>query len=179
MGKVFETLEPVRAFIEAQRMFFVASAPKEGVHINVSPKGMSGTFAILGPQEVAYLDITGSGVETIAHVRENGRISLMWCAFEGPPKIVRIHGEGRVVLPTADEFPGLRARFADTPDVRSIIVVRATRISDSCGYGVPKMDFVEERDQLIRYAKQKGPEGMAAYRAERNHTSLDGLPGLD
>lgn len=180
MGKVFETIDTrLRTFLESQRMFFVATAPREGSHVNVSPKGMAGTFAVLDETSVAYLDLTGSGVETIAHLRENGRICLMWCAFEGPPNIVRIHGVGEVLFPSHPEFPALRLRFAGHEGVRSIIRVRATRISDSCGYAVPKMDFVEERDQLTRYTEKKGPDGMRAYRAEKNRVSLDGLPGVD
>ena len=180
MAKTFDTFEPkLRAFIEAQRMFFVATAPSgpDG-HVNVSPKGLAGTFAILDDRSVAYLDFTGSGVETIAHVRENGRICLMFCAFDGPPRIVRIHGNGDVVEPNDEEFAGLGAEFDEYPGVRAIIRIRATRISDSCGYGVPLYEYQGERDQLQRWAERKGPDGLAQYQSDKNSESLDGLPSL-
>src|SRR6185437_930481 len=132
-------------------MFFVSTAPlaADG-HVNVSPKGMAGTFAVLGDHRVAYLDYFGSGAETIAHLRENGRITMMWCAFSGPPKIVRLHGRGTVVLSGDDEFPALRQEFAKEREkaVRSIVVMDVERISDSCGYSVPNLEFVADRDIL-------------------------------
>jgi hypothetical protein len=167
-------------------MFFVGTAPlgRDG-HVNVSPKGLAGSLAVLGPREVAYLDLTGSGVETIAHLRENGRITLMWCAFGGPPRIVRAAGAGRVVLADDPGCDALLARFPDSGAVarlrtglRSVIVVEVDRIADSCGFGVPRMDLRGERDQLVTWADGKGAEGLAGYRATRNVTSVDGLPGL-
>lgn len=178
MAKLFDSIDgALRSFIEAQRMFFVATSPLSGDgRINLSPKGLAGTFAVLDEQTIAYLDFTGSGVETIAHLRENGRVCLMFCAFEGAPRIVRIHGHGNVVEPDDAEFAALRLHFADYPGVRSIIVVHATRISDACGFGVPLYSFEGERDQLRRWADGKGPEALAEYQLEKNATSIDGLP---
>ncbi|HET6417044.1 MAG TPA: pyridoxamine 5'-phosphate oxidase family protein [Polyangiales bacterium] len=180
MAKTFKTFDAkLRAFIEQQKMFFVATAPliQDG-HINLSPKGLTGTFAILDERTVAYLDLTGSGVETIAHLRENGRACIMFCAFEGPPRIVRVHGTGDVIEPEHDEFESLRSHFDEYPGVRSIIRVRANRISDSCGYGVPLYDYAGERDQLQRWAERKGADGISEYQRENNTESLDGLPSL-
>jgi hypothetical protein len=180
MAKTFDAFdEKLRRFIDQQKMFFVATAPltAEG-HVNVSPKGLAGTFAVLDDRTIAYLDFTGSGVETIAHLRENGRICVMFCAFEGPPRIVRVHGVGDVVEPSDDEFERLRERFDDYPGVRSIIRIRANRISDSCGYGVPLYDYRGERDQLPRWAEAKGDDGLAKYQHDNNAESLDRLPSL-
>src|SRR5512147_1860379 len=149
MGKVLEALdETISAFIAAQKMFFVATAPLAGDGLlNLSPKGLP-TFVELGPKRVAYLDLTGSGVETIAHLRENGRIVLMFCAFEGRPRIVRLHGRGEVVLPDDDRFAALVNRFSAHSGVRSVIVVDVVRVADSCGYAVPRMEYVGDRDVL-------------------------------
>ena len=170
--------EKVGQFIAEQRVFFVASAPLDPQgHVNLSPKGLD-TFRILNPSTVAYLDLTGSGVETIAHVRENGRIVIMFCAFEGPPKIVRLHGRGRVVEAHEPEFESLKAHFGKTYDgERSIIVVELSRVSDSCGFAVPRLRYEEDRNQLDAWARKKGPDGLEKYRSEKNRTSLDGLPG--
>ena len=179
MGRLFDTIDDdLAAWIAAQPVFFVATAPRadDGL-VNLSPRGLD-CLTVLGPRSVAWVDSTGSGVETIAHLQENGRIVLMWCAFAGPPRIVRIHGTGRVVLPGASEYDGLVAQVPAQPSPRAVIVVEAQRISDSCGYGVPVMELVAERDQMHRWAQSKGPEGIAAYLADRNATSLDGLPGL-
>jgi len=179
MGRVYEAIdERLAAWIAAQRVFFVATAPlaADGL-LNCSPRGLD-SFAVLGPREVAWLDLTGSGVETIAHLRENGRIVLMFCAFEGPPRIVRLHGHGTVLEPGDAEFDALRARFPDHEGVRAVIRVACRRISDSCGYGVPRMAYLGERDQLAAWARRKGPEGLRAYRAEHNARSVEGLPGL-
>jgi Pyridoxamine 5'-phosphate oxidase len=166
-------------FIRAQRIFFVASAPLDAAgHVNVSPKGLD-TLRILGPRKVAYLDLTGSGVETIAHLRENGRIVLMFCAFEGPPKILRLRGRGRVVEPASDEFGELVVLFPAYMSTRSIIVMEVARVSESCGYGVPLMKYEGERAQLHEWARKKGAEGLAAYRREKNRVSVDGLRGLE
>ena len=160
-------------------MFFVGTAPLDGCgHVNLSPKGLDGTFAVLGPTTVAYLDLTGSGVETIAHVRENGRIVLMFCTFEGAPRIVRIHGQGTVLEPHHPDFDGLRERFGEYP-ARSIIRIETTRISDSCGFGVPRYEHVGPRSQLLEWAEKRGPGGLRRYQRERNARSLDGLPGLE
>jgi len=180
MGKTFDTIDDkLRTFIDEQKMFFVATAPltPDG-HINVSPKGLGGTFAIIDDRTIAYLDLTGSGVETIAHLRENGRICVMFCAFEGRPRIVRVHGTGDVVEPSDEDFESLTAHFDDYSGVRSIIVVRASRISDSCGYGVPLYEHKGERDQLQRWAANKGEDGITQYQRDNNAESLDSLPSL-
>jgi hypothetical protein len=170
--------EVVRKFIEGQRVFFVASAPLDaGGHVNLSPKGLD-TFRILGPTTVAYVDFNGSGVETIAHLKENGRIVLMFCAFEGPPNIFRLYGHGRVVEPHEAEFAALAESFPNHEDARAIIVVELTRVTDSCGYGVPLFKYEGEREQLHAWARHRGPEGLKAYRQEKNRRSIDGLPGV-
>jgi predicted pyridoxine 5'-phosphate oxidase superfamily flavin-nucleotide-binding protein len=183
MGKVYDRIDDrLREWMLAQPVVFVATAPVgDDGHVNVSPKGGAGSVTVLDPGTVAYLDYTGSGVETIAHLRENGRITLMWCAFDGPPKIVRVHGRGSVVLPGSARWPSLTAHFpgADDPAVRAVIVVEAERISDSCGYGVPLMDLRADRDVLERWSARKGPAGLSAYRREKNAESIDGLPGLE
>lgn len=179
MGKVHEQIdEKLAEWIRKQRMFFVATAPRndEGL-INCSPKGLD-TFRILDAQTVAYLDLTGSGVETIAHLKENGRIVVMFCAFEGPPNIVRLHGTGEVLEPTHPDFATLLPLFPEIPGTRALIRVQVARVSDSCGYAVPRYSFKEDRDALIKYAEHKGPDGMDTYRARNNRQSLDGLPGL-
>lgn len=179
MGKLHEEISPeLGEWIKKQRVFFVSTAPlaADGL-INNSPKGMD-SLRILGPKELAYLDLTGSGVETIAHLRENGRICLMFCAFDGPPKIVRVQGIGEVILPNDAEFKSLRQHFPDLPGLRSIVRIQATRISDSCGFAVPKYEFVGERDALVRWAADKGSEAFADYRRLKNARSIDGLPGL-
>lgn len=180
MGTVFEAIDDQLAvWLQSQPIFFVATAPlsADGL-VNCSPKGLVGTFTVLGPRSVAYLDLTGSGIETVAHLRQNGRIVVMFCAFEGRPRIVRLHGAGRVVLPADEGFAELAGRFSSHPGVRSVIVVELARISDSCGYAVPKLGYVQDRDVLDLDAAKKGPKKLTAYRAERNATSLDGLPGL-
>ena len=146
--------------------------------MNCSPKGMD-SFRVLGPREVAYLDLTGSGVETIAHVRENGRIVFMFCAFSGPPRIVRLHARGEVVKPESQGWPDLRARFPDHPGARAVLRARVLRIANSCGYGVPRLEYCGDRDQLALYAAAKGEAGLRSYRNENNTFSLDGLPGLE
>ncbi len=179
MGKTYETIEaPLRQFIEKQHVYFVASAPlgREG-HINLSPKGLA-SFAILDDRTVAYLDLTGSGVETIAHLCENGRIVIMFCAFEGAPKIVRLHGRGEVVLPESPDFADLQRCFPRYLGARSVIRVHIARISDSCGYGVPVYRYEGERPQLQEWAERKGEAGVVEYQAKNNARSIDDLPGL-
>ncbi|WP_435771554.1 pyridoxamine 5'-phosphate oxidase family protein [Nocardioides sp. SYSU DS0651] len=170
----------LRSFVDAQRVFFVATAPlaPDG-HVNVSPRGVPGTFGMLDDRTFAWVDTTGSGSETIAHLRENGRIVVMFCAFEGPPNIVRFHGRGRVVTIYDQEYDALAARFDELPGARAVVVVDIERISDSCGYGVPLMDYVGERDLLQPYFTRKGREGAADYRRRKNRTSIDGLPAFD
>ena len=178
MAKVYESInDKLRDFIERQKMFFVATAPLSADgHINLSPKGLPGTFCLLDDRTLAYLDLTGSGVETIAHLRENGRICVMFCAFEGPPRIVRVHGTGDVIEPHDEKFQTLVGRFEDYVGARSIIVIHADRISDSCGYGVPLYEHKGEREQLQKWAEHKGPDGIAEYQRENNAQSIDGIP---
>jgi hypothetical protein len=182
MGKIYDAIDArLHAFLDAQHMFFVATAPTgpDG-HVNLSPKGGSGCFTVLNQHRVAYLDYTGSGAETIAHLLENGRITLMFCAFEGPPKIVRLHGRGRVLLPNEPEFGTLLDCFPNgpAPGLRSIIDVAVSRISDSCGYQVPLMEYLGDRDLLTRWAQRKSVEDLEEYRSTRNARSIDGLPAL-
>jgi hypothetical protein len=179
MGKVYDRIDDTLAeFIGRQHLFFVGTAPTDpDGHLNVSPKGLD-TFRILGSHSVAYLDLTGSGIETVAHLRQNGRITLMFCAFEGRPLIVRLYGRGRVVEPGDGDWDGLIARFPDYPGVRSVVVVGVERVADSCGFAVPLYEHKGERSQLIAYAEKKGPEGMERYRAEKNKASIDGIAGL-
>jgi hypothetical protein len=191
MGKIYAGLDVrLRQFIADQPLFFVATAPTctgpaDGGHVNVSPKGYRDTFAILGPSTVAYLDLIGSGAETIAHVRQNGRITIMFCSFTKTPKILRLYGSGRVVLPgepdwraLAGHFPAATGDEAGTDGNRAIIVAELDRIADSCGYAVPVMDLVQERDLLNGSNERKTAEQLVTYRAERNAVSIDGLPAL-
>jgi hypothetical protein len=178
MGKTYSVIsEEQKAWIAKQRIFFVATAPMSATgHINCSPKG-GDTGRVLDGSTFAYADLTGSGIETTAHLRENGRIVVMFCAFEGPPKIVRLHGTGAVVYLHEEAFGPLVSRFPDVPGIRAIITVKVSRVSDSCGFSVPFFDFVEERDGLSLWSDKKGEEGLAAYRAEKNRLSIDSLPG--
>jgi hypothetical protein len=179
MGSEFAELnDDLRTYIAEQHLFFVATAPlsPQG-HINLSPKGLD-ALRVLGPKTVAYLDLTGSGIETVAHTRENGRITLMFCAFQGRPRILRLYGRGRAVEREDAEWNQLSELFPEYPGSRSVVVVELERIADSCGFGVPKYDYIGQRTQLTDYAVTKGPELIARYRAEKNRESLDGLPGL-
>ena len=179
MGKVFAELDDdLRAFIARQRVFFVATAPLSADgHVNVSPKGLD-AFRILGPTTVAYLDLTGSGVETVAHLRENGRLTVMFCAFDGRPRILRLYGRGRAVEPGDAEWPAVSAGFPDVPGVRSVVVLDVDRIADSCGFGVPRYEFAGDRPQLTDWAETKGAKQLREYRRQKNRASIDGLPGL-
>jgi hypothetical protein len=179
MAKQFEGIdEALAAWIRAQHVFFVASAPLAGDgHVNLSPKGLD-SLAILGPREVAYVDFVGSGAETIAHARENGRIALMLCAFEGPPRIVRLQGRASVVEPGDAEFAALAAKFPPRDGVRAVIRVALARIADSCGYGVPLMRYEGDRKQLDAWLQRKGAHGLREYQLANNLHSLDGLPAL-
>jgi hypothetical protein len=179
VGQLFTELdERNRAFISAQHVFFVATAASavDG-HVNLSPKGLD-TFRVLDPHAVAYLDLTGSGVETIAHLRENGRIVIMFCAFSGPPRILRLHGRGEVIENDAPGYAGLAALFPAYLSPRSVICVHLERISDSCGFGVPRYTFEDERSQLPDWSAHMGEQGLIDYRQEVNVRSIDGLPGL-
>lgn len=179
MGKTFAEITPeLQQWIAAQRIFFVGTAPlAAGGHVNCSPKG-GDSFRVLGPHAAAYADLTGSGAETIAHLRENGRIVVMFCAFTGGPRIVRLHGRGEVLLPEDAGFPLLRERFPVLPGLRALIRIQVERVSDSCGYSVPFFDYAGPRDTLDRWAERQGEAGLADYRARKNGRSIDGLPAL-
>lgn len=182
MGQLYDEIDDqLSTWIAAQSMFFIATAPlaADG-HVNVSPKGMDGTFAVLTPHQVGYLDYFGSGIETVAHLRENGRVVIMLCAFDGPPKIVRLHGRGRAIRPDDTGFAELRQRFGKPRDrgLRSIIVVDVERIADSCGFSVPLMEHVADRDFLDRHQERRDDNYFSEYGAARNAASVDGLPGL-
>ncbi|MFJ3175515.1 pyridoxamine 5'-phosphate oxidase family protein [Streptomyces roseus] len=184
MGKLYARIDGrLRSFIEEQPVFFTATAPLAGDgHVNLSPKGRAGTLVVIDEQTLAYLDFGGSGAETIAHVRENGRITLMWCAFSGPPNIVRIHGEGEAVFrddPRWGELIGLFGA-ADGPAARAVILVRARRIADVCGYAVPLMEYQGERALHAEYFGRKSDEEFGAYCEKKEFigSSLDGLPAL-
>jgi hypothetical protein len=179
MGKPIEAIDADLAkWIAAQHLFFVGTAPlaAEG-HVNISPKG-GDAFRILGPREVAYQDYTGSGAETAAHVRENGRIVIMFCALDGPPKIVRLHGRGSIFTANDSRYEELAALFPPNPGTRAIVHIAVTRVSTSCGFGVPLYDFRAPRETLDRWAATKGPEQLAEYRAAKNQFSIDGLPAF-
>ncbi len=194
MGKLYPELdERLTKFIARQSVFFVATAPNlssdgAGGHINVSPKGYHDTFAVLGPRTVAYLDLTGSGAETIAHLHQNGQITIMFCSFDHTTKILRLYGTGKVVLPGEPGWAELAAHFPRVSggaaasrapgSERSIIVVDVHRIADSCGYAIPVMEVKAERDVLDRYNAKKSAAEHAAYRGEKNAVSIDGLPAL-
>jgi len=183
VGKIFDGIgDQLAQWLTGQPVFFVATAPLAGDGlVNLSPKGNRDEFLVTGPRSVAYLDQTGSGVETIAHLRENGRIVIMFCAFEGAPRIVRLHGSGRAVVKDSPEFESVVRRFpgASGVGVRSVITVDVERISDSCGYGVPFMNFDEHRPTMDQWAVRKGPEGIRAYWAEKNRRSIDDLEGFE
>ncbi|WP_149202700.1 pyridoxamine 5'-phosphate oxidase family protein [Actinotalea subterranea] len=181
MGKVHESIgERLATFIESQPVFFVATAPlaADG-RVNVSPKGGRGTLRVIDPHTVAYLDLTASGAETIAHLRENGRITVMLCAFTGPPNVVRLHGRGRVVASVDPEFATWEGRFPVHPGPRAVVVVDVERVSDSCGFAVPLMEHVADRDLLDRANGRRSADDLVRYRATKNAQSLDGLPAVD
>ena len=190
MGKVFDEIdERLERWIAAQSMFFVATAPLDpDGHVNVSPKGPIDTLRVLGPQTVAYLDLIGSGAETVAHLRENGRVVIMLCAFDGPPRIVRLHGRGSVVAPSDSRFEELldACAFAEpaVPEMRrTIVLVELDRIADSCGYGVPLMRYEGARPHSGLWAEKKlrvgGPDALLEYQRAKNLVSIDGLPAVE
>jgi hypothetical protein len=190
MGKIFDEIdEQLERWIFRQSMFFVGSAPLDGDgHVNVSPKGPIDTLKVLTPTSVAYLDMIGSGAETIAHVRENGRIVIMLCAFEGPPRILRLHGQGEVVPASDGRFSELMelCGFAQPsiPEARrAIVLVEVARVADSCGYGVPLMKHEGDRPHMPLWAAKKvrvgGADALLDYQREKNAVSIDGLPAVD
>jgi hypothetical protein len=189
MAQTYDRIdEQLAGWIARQPMFFVGTAPLAGDgHVNVSPKGPGGSLRVVDPETVAYLDATGSGIETVAHLRENGRIVVMFCAFEGPPRIVRLHGHGEVVPRGSDEFDELHAALGfDSPSLpessRAIVRVAVTRVASSCGYAVPLMSYEADRDHLrlsaAKWLRSDGPEAFDDYRGEHNAASIDGLPAL-
>lgn len=166
-------------WILQQKIFFTASAPlsAEG-HINCSPKGLD-AFRILDEKTVAYQDMVGSGAETIAHIRENKRLVIMFCAFDGPPKIVRLHGHGEYILPKHPEYSHIESHFESKPGVRAYIKLHVTRVSDSCGYSVPVYDYKHDRDVLDKWVERKGEAAIQQYIVDNNQKSIDGLPAID
>lgn len=178
MAKVLPEIDDqLAAWIAEQPLFFNATAPLSADgHVNLSPRGLD-TFRVLGPLEVAYLDFTGSGNETAAHLAENGRITLMFCAFSGPPRILRLYGRGEVILPDDEHWPDYRDRFPpDLPEARQIVRVAVERVQTSCGYGVPLMSVTGQREELSRWTEKKGSEGLREYQEKNNRISIDGLP---
>jgi len=179
MGKAYEKLEARhRAFIAEQRMFFVATAPRaDDGHVNVSPKGYD-SFEVLDDRTVAYVDMGGSGIETVAHVKENGRLTIMFCAMSGPPNILRLYGKAKVLEREDPGFETMLSRFPKLPRVRNILVLSISRVSDSCGFGVPLYEYVGNRDQFERYMERRTPEDIRTSELAGNMQSIDGLPGL-
>ncbi len=179
MGKLFDEITPeLKKWIVKQKMFFVATAPLSAdQHINCSPKGLD-SFRVLDTHTVAYQDLTGSGIETIAHLRENKRIVIMFCAFDGPPKIVRLHGTGEAIVPGDTDFDTLLKEFPNRRGTRSFIRIQVTRISDSCGYSVPLYEFKKDRDVLDKWVDAKTDEQIKEYRLAKNRESIDGIKGL-
>ena len=189
MGKVFDGIdEKLAEWISAQQMFFVATAPAQGGHVNLSPKGPIESLRVLGPHTIAYVDLIGSGVETVAHLRDNGRICVMLCAFQGPPRIVRLHGRGEVLLPDSPDFDELAAGFdveavpGAAQGARSLIRIELERVSDSCGFDVPLMQPLGVRPQRMAWLENRlarGEGALAEYIADHNAESIDGLAGLE
>ena len=180
MGSVYESIEaPIRRFIEKQPMFFVATAPlTDQGHVNLSPKGMD-TLRIIDNDTIAYVDLVGSGAETIAHLRENGRITIMWCSFGPQPRIVRAYGRGTSLVSGSQHFDDLMAAFPAHRAVRSIIRMRVSRVADSCGFGVPEMTFVAQRSRLAEWGEHKTAKELETYKRKRNAVSIDGLPAWE
>lgn len=179
MGRFATELEPDwGAFILRQQVFFVATAPLEAQgHVNLSPKGL-GSFTILDAQHVAWLDLVGSGIETVAQLKQNGRIVMLFCAFEGPPLILRLYGRGEVIEPHHADFESLCARFENCSGVRTVIRVALDRVSESCGMGVPRFDYIGQRTELPAMYAGRTPEELRDYVARNNARSIDDLPGL-
>jgi len=177
MAKIHPMITPeLKAFISRQHLFFVGSAPLSGDgHVNLSPKGLD-SFRVLTPHRVAYLDIISSGNETSAHLLENGRITFMFCAFDGPPNILRLYGKGCSVLPNQPDWEELAANFTLYSSTRQIIVADITRVQTSCGYGIPLYEYKAERDLHFKWAEELGPAGLEQYKQEHSLVSLDGLP---
>jgi hypothetical protein len=179
MGDAFDELdERLIEWIGEQHVFFVATAPRDGGHVNLSPKGHD-ALRVLDTRTVAYLDLTGSGAETIAHTRENGRMTIMLCAFEGPPRILRLYGTGTAHALGSARYEELVVRFPEMPGARSIVELVIERVQTSCGYSIPFMDYRDDRPTLHQWAERKGDDGLREYWADKNASSIDGLPALD
>ncbi|MGF1673274.1 MAG: pyridoxamine 5'-phosphate oxidase family protein [Rivularia sp. (in: cyanobacteria)] len=176
MAKVFDSITAeLQKFIANQQIFFVATAPIDSTgHVNLSPKGLE-SFRILSPHKVAYLDLTGSGNETSAHLQENGRITLMFCAFQEPPCILRLYGRGNTILPGNSDWESLSSQFPQIPGTRQIIVADIERVQTSCGMGVPLYEYQEHRQALVNWAEKKGEQGIKEYHKQKNLVSIDGL----
>lgn len=175
MAKFYDALTPeLIELIARQKIFFVASAPNAG-RVNVSPKGLD-SLRVLDPKTVAYLDLTGSSAEIAAHIRENGRLTLMFCTFEGSPLILRLYGQGEIVLPESPGWSGLKVHFPDYVGMRQIVVLHIDSLQTSCGAGVPLFDYAGERSELLDWAQKKGEDGLREYRQQKNRISIDGLP---
>src|SRR5688572_12562220 len=179
MGKLYSSIDQeLKSWIEKQKVFFVATAPLSvSGHVNCSPKGLD-SFRVMGPNEVVYQDMTGSGIETISHICENKRIVILFCAFDGPPKIVRLYGEGEVVIHGDPGYEQFSSLFPKRLGTRAFIQIHLNRISDSCGYGVPLYEFKKDRDVMDKWAASKGEEGIIEYRQLKNKESIDGIKGL-
>lgn len=177
MAKVYDRIsDELQDFIRQQHLFFVATAPlSDAGHVNLSPKGLD-SLRVLSPNRVAYLDLTGSGNETSAHLLENERITLMFCAFQEPPLILRLYGQGRVVLPCDSDWQALYSLFSPLPGARQIIVTEVNQVQTSCGFGVPLYELQDPRALLVDWAAKKGEAGLQDYRQQKNSVSLDGLP---
>ncbi|MBD2571230.1 pyridoxamine 5'-phosphate oxidase family protein [Anabaena lutea] len=176
MSKLFDCItEELQNFIAAQHLFFVGSAPLSSTgHVNLSPKGLE-SFRILSPNRVGYLDVTGSGNETSAHLQENGRITFMFCAFQEPASILRLYGQGKTILPDSPEWNSLYPLFSSVPGTRQIIVADIERVQTSCGFGVPLYEYQGQRETLVKWASKKGEEGIREYQQQKNLVSIDGL----
>jgi hypothetical protein len=177
MAKLFESLtEQLQEFIATQHLFFVGTAPLNSTgHVNLSPKGLD-CFRILSPHRVGYLDLTGSGNETSAHLQENGRITFLFCAFNEPPCILRLYGKGYVILPNSPDWDSTYSLFPQLPGTRQIIVADIERVQTSCGFGVPLYEYQGQRQILVDWASKKGEEGVREYQQKKNLISIDGLP---
>jgi len=169
-----EIPEDMQAFIEEQKLFFVATAPKDG-RVNLSPKGLD-TLRVIDPRTVVYLDLTGSGNETAAHVTENGRMTMMFCAFNGAPMTLRLYGRAELIRPGGDGWGSLRERFGDFPGIRQIFRLNVESVATSCGWSIPVVGEMQERNQLIEWAGGQSADQIEAYRLANNVVSIDGLP---
>ena len=181
MGKIHDAIgSRLREFIAEQHVFFVATAPSgpDG-HVNVSPKGLTDSFVVIDDHTVAYLDLTASGAETIGHLRDNGRVTVMFCSFARTPNVVRLHGHGRFVTLHDVDFAAWAALFPQNPAARAVVIIDVERVSDSCGYALPILELSDERDILTPNMERRGPDGRAAYRRQKNAVSIDGLPAFD